>query len=136
MALPQHLKRGAKVGFISRKTTAIIISCFAAFAVISAATVYKISYKVVGIPVTENAVFPDEPVFKENYSLEYKNSKYIATRNIVDQKSINQKIDTVIKESSGRKAFEIYSIKNVCNYRQIAVKTKFGFIIAERSINY
>lgn len=120
------------MGFISKKATAIIISCFAACTIISAAAVYKISYKAVGSPMTDNAVFPDDPVWQDAYSLEYKNSRYEVTRNVVNQNCIKQKIDTAVKQDSGGKVFEIYSIKDVWNYRQIAVKTKFGYIIADK----
>lgn len=119
------------MGFIKRRTAVLIISFFTAGAIAAAAVVYKISYTVKGSPVTRNIVFNDAAVWQNDYDLKFKNHNYIITETAVSDKDIDKKLQETCCEENGDN-FEVYTIKNVFNYRQLAVKTRYGYLIANK----
>lgn len=95
--------------------------------------VYRLNFTVSGSPVTGKVVFPE--AMSWNYSLiyNYKDFDYSVTRNVIPSESVGRKIGTAGWNGPAGGLYDIYSIKNVWNGKQLAIKTKYGYLLANRA---
>lgn len=115
------------------RTKGIIIAASAIAAVAFSFAVHKLTFVVTGSPVTEKIIFPN--ALPWNYSLiyNYKDYDYSVTRMIIPPDEVDQKIDTAAWNGPQGERYDVYSIKNVQHWRQLAIQTRYGYLLANRA---
>jgi hypothetical protein len=93
---------------------------------------YKYTYKVSGTPVTDSVVFSDAMAWSDILKYDYNGYDYTVSKEVIPSTLVDTKITTAVWNGGGE-LYEVYSIKNVWNYRQIAIKTKYGYLIANKA---
>lgn len=121
------------MSFIKTRAKIIVIAVLVIIVLVVSLAIYKLTFSVSGSPGTGNVVFSDAMPW--NYSLiyDYKDFDYSVTKNVIPSKYVDKKIDTAVWNGPGGEMYDIYSIKSIWNYKQLAIKTKYGYLLANRA---
>lgn len=95
--------------------------------------IYTLTFSITGKPVTEKVVFPDAMAWNYKLVLIYKGYNYSVTDNVIPSSLIDRKLDTLQWNGVGGEGYDIYSIKTEWTHKQIAIKTKYGYLLANRT---
>lgn len=97
-------------------------------------TILGLTLSITGWPVTNKVVFASAAPWNTYLRYDYKGYDYSVTNNVVPPILVGRKIGWAIWNGSinSNDAYEMYTIKFEWNYRQIAFKTKYGYLIANK----
>lgn len=118
---------------LSKKKPVIIVSSvLAVFLIVGAFFIYKLNYTVRGTHVTETIVFADAMQWNDILNYNYNGYNYTVTKNVLRNDQVGEKI-AVAAWNGGGQMYNVYSVKGVCFDKQIAIKTKYGYLIANKA---
>ena len=113
-----------------RKLLIVAASAAVLFAIIF--MIYRFTFSVTGTPVTDKVIYPDAMAWDYVLLYNYKGYDYSVTKNVIPSNLIDKKITYAGWNTVGGEGYDVYSIKYVWNYNQIAVKTKHGYLLANK----
>lgn len=115
--------------FIRRKLWIIaLIILFLIFTIV----MYELTFSFSGEPVGSKVIFPNAMAWDYHLNYTYKGYNYTVTKNIISPSLVGQKIDRQGWMGNIGAVFDMYSIKTELTYKQIAIKTKYGYLIANK----